>query len=236
MTSENVIGADPEAMCRLLETQGIPYQRFDHPAVFTCEQAERMVPAEADAVHTKNLFLRDKKGRRHFLVTVPYDKAVDIDALADEIGVNGLGFGSEERLLRHLGIKPGSVSLLALANDEARAVEFVLDKALWDAEAVHAHPLNFVGFGGFGFGLVGEVDRFQLSDAFRVVGHHANPQFAPRGPYFHRRLLPALPTCAMPVCTPTPSRKSSRSTPAHRSRTAGSASTIRSAARHASSG
>ena len=100
-----------------------------------------MAEAEPAGAKTKNLFLRDKKGRRHFLVTVPHDKAVDIDALADEIGVNGLGFGSADRLLKYLGIKPGSVSLLALVNDETQAVEFVLDKALWEADAVHAHPL-----------------------------------------------------------------------------------------------
>jgi Ala-tRNA(Pro) deacylase len=114
--------------------------RHEHPPVMTVEESLRLVP-KFPGRKTKNLFLRDKKGRRHFLVTVPHDKAVDIDALADEIGVNGLGFGSAERLQKHLGINPGSVSLLALVNDEARAVEFVLDKALWDAEAVHAHPL-----------------------------------------------------------------------------------------------
>jgi Ala-tRNA(Pro) deacylase len=114
--------------------------RHEHPPVMTVEESLRLVP-KLPGAKTKNLFLRDKKGRRHFLVTVPHDKAVDIEALADAIGVNGLGFGSAERLHKHLGIKPGSVSLLGLVNDEARAVELVLDKALWDAEAVHAHPL-----------------------------------------------------------------------------------------------
>jgi Ala-tRNA(Pro) deacylase len=114
--------------------------RHEHPPVMTVEESLRLVPKFPGA-KTKNLFLRDKKGRRHFLVTVPHDKAVDIDALAELIGVNGLGFGSAERLSKYLGIRPGSVSLLALANDEARAVEFVIDKALREAEAVHAHPL-----------------------------------------------------------------------------------------------
>ena len=53
-----------------------------------------------------------------------------------------MGFASAERLQKHLGIKPGSVSLLGLVNDEAHAVEFVIDRALWEAEAVHAHPLT----------------------------------------------------------------------------------------------
>jgi Ala-tRNA(Pro) deacylase len=127
-------------LTEFLAQHGIHAARHEHPPVMTVEESLRLVPKFPGA-KTKNLFLRDKKGRRHFLVTVPHDKAVDIDALADEIGVNGLGFGSAERLQKHLGIKPGSVSLLALVNDEARTVELVLDKALWDAEAVHAHPL-----------------------------------------------------------------------------------------------
>ena len=123
-----------------LAKHGIHPARHEHPPVMTVEESLRLVPKFPGA-KTKNLFLRDKKGRRHFLVTVPHDKAVHIDALADAIGVSGLGFGSAERLQKYLGIKPGSVSLLALVNDEARAVEFVIDKALWEAEAVHAHPL-----------------------------------------------------------------------------------------------
>ena len=100
----------------------------------------RLVP-KLPGAKTKNLFLRDKKGRRHFLVTVPHDVAVDLDALGAALGVGGVGFASAERLQKHLGIKPGSVSLLGLVNDEAHAVEFVIDRALWEADAVHAHPL-----------------------------------------------------------------------------------------------
>ena len=107
----------------------------------TVEESLRLVP-KLPGAKTKNLFLRDKKGRRHFLVTVrARQRRSIIDALAAAIGVNGLGFASAERLQKYLGITPGSVSLLALVNDEARAVEFVIDRALWEAEAVHAHPL-----------------------------------------------------------------------------------------------
>ena len=127
-------------LAAFLAGHGIEAARYEHPPVMTVEESLRLVPKFPGA-KTKNLFLRDKKGRRHFLVTVPHDKAVDIDAVAELIGVNGLGFGSAERLSKYLGIKPGSVSLLALVNDEAQAVEFVIDKALWEAEAVHAHPL-----------------------------------------------------------------------------------------------
>ena len=125
---------------QFLRKHGIEAPRHEHPAVMTVEESLRLVPRLPGA-KTKNLFLRDKKGRRHFLVTVRHDIAVDLDALGATLGVGGVGFASAERLQKHLGIKPGSVSLLALVNDEALAVEFVIDRALWEADAVHAHPL-----------------------------------------------------------------------------------------------
>ena len=106
----------------------------------TVEESERLVP-KLPGAKTKNLFLRDKKGARHFLVTVRHDLPVDLDALGSALAAGRLGFASPERLARHLGVTPGSVSLLALCNDAAGAVEFVIDRALWDAPAVQAHPL-----------------------------------------------------------------------------------------------
>ena len=114
--------------------------RHEHAAVMTCEEAERLVP-RLPGTKTKNLFLRDKKGLRHLLVSVPPTLAVDLNALGAALGAGRLGFASAERLARHLGIAPGAVSLLALVNDHAHAVEFVIDHALWDADAVQAHPL-----------------------------------------------------------------------------------------------
>jgi Ala-tRNA(Pro) deacylase len=119
----------------------IDAERHDHPPVMTVEESERLVPTLPGA-KTKNLFLRNKKGDRHFLVTVPHDRAVDLTALGAQLGAGRLGFASAERLERHLGITPGSVSLLALVNDSAHAVEFVIDRRLWQADAVHAHPLR----------------------------------------------------------------------------------------------
>lgn len=114
--------------------------RHEHAPVMTVAESERLVPPLPGA-KSKNLFLRDKKGARHFLVTVPYDLAVDLDALALQLGAGRLGFASADRLMKHLGVAPGSVSMLALVNDAANAVELVVDRRLWEAEAVHAHPL-----------------------------------------------------------------------------------------------
>jgi Ala-tRNA(Pro) deacylase len=106
----------------------------------TVAESERLVPPLPGA-KSKNLFLRDKKGARHFLVTVRHDLSVDLDALGMALGAGRLGFASADRLAKHLGVTPGSVSLLALLNDTAGAVEFVIDRRLWEAPAVHAHPL-----------------------------------------------------------------------------------------------
>src|SRR5450759_1931534 len=113
-----------------LDGHGIAYQRCDHPAVFTVAEMKRLVPP-LDGAHTKNLFLRDKKGRRHVLVVVGSDKQVDIKALSAALGLDHLSSGSPERLRKYLGIEPGSVSLLALLNDIKREVEVFIDRELW---------------------------------------------------------------------------------------------------------
>jgi Ala-tRNA(Pro) deacylase len=123
-----------------LRAHGITADRHSHPPVMTVEESERLVQ-KLPGAKTKNLFLRDAKGRRHFLVTVPHNLPVDLTALGAALGAGRLGFASPERLAKHLGITPGSVSLLALVNDRAHAVEFVIDRALWQADAVQAHPL-----------------------------------------------------------------------------------------------
>ena len=123
-----------------LTQHGIAAPRHEHAAVMTVEESERLVPKLRGA-KTKNLFLRDKKGARHFLVTLRHDLAVDLNLLGTALNAGRLGFASPERLQKHLGITPGSVSLLALINDQAGAVEFVIDRALWVADAVQAHPL-----------------------------------------------------------------------------------------------
>jgi Ala-tRNA(Pro) deacylase len=123
-----------------LRRHGIEAERHEHPAVMTVEESERLVP-KLPGAKTKNLFLRDKKGARHLLVTVPHDLAVDLKVLGSTLGVDRLGFASPDRLMKHLGVTPGSVSLLGLVNDAEHAVEFVIDRGLWEAAAVHAHPL-----------------------------------------------------------------------------------------------
>ena len=125
---------------QFLADNGIEYERHDHPAVYTVEEASRLVPA-LPAAKTKNLFLRDKKGQRHFLVVVPADKRIDIKSLPDVIGANRLSFGSADRLKKYLGVEPGAVTLFAIFNDPGCQVELIVDESLWQAEAFQFHPL-----------------------------------------------------------------------------------------------
>ncbi len=125
---------------QFLTDNQIDYERHDHPAVFTVDDVERLVPA-LPAVKTKNLFLRDKKGRRHFLVAVPAQKRVNIKALGAAIGAGHLSFGSPDRLKKHLGVDPGAVTVLATINDPDHAVELYFDSVLWAEETFQFHPL-----------------------------------------------------------------------------------------------
>lgn len=123
-----------------LDTHDIAYIRHDHPSVYTVEEADRLVP-DLPGAKTKNLFLRDDKGWRHFLVLVPSDKRVNLKALKAVLGVKRISFGSPERLKKHLGIEPGAVSLLAVYNDGDHKVEVIMDRDLWAADTFLFHPL-----------------------------------------------------------------------------------------------
>ncbi len=151
-----------ETFFNFLEANQIAYSRHDHPAVYTVEEADRLVP-ELAAAKTKNLFLRDDKGRRHFLVVVPGHKQVDLKTLKDRMGIKRISFGSPQRLQKHLGIEPGAVSILALYNDKALAVELFVDQELWTSESFQCHPLvNTATL---------EITRENLIHFLEITGH-----------------------------------------------------------------
>lgn len=128
-------------LLRTLEEQNLAYEMVEHVPVFTIEDALKATPSLA-GIKTKNVFLRDTKGARHFLVIVPHDKRLDLAALAGALSTSKLSMGSPDRLQRYLGVSPGAVSVFALINDAARAVELVIDAQVWAAEKVQAHPLR----------------------------------------------------------------------------------------------
>ena len=124
----------------ILEHLSIQYERIDHPAVFTSEEARRLVP-HRPAKAAKNLFLRDKKGKRHILLVIGDHKSVQFKDIERQTGLTHISMGSPERLMRFLGVTPGAVSLLALINDPEGQVEVLIDSELWAGEKIQAHPL-----------------------------------------------------------------------------------------------
>lgn len=122
-----------------LDALGITYDLYEHPPVFTGDEAAQHW-AGIDAARVKNLFLRNKKGDRHYLVILGIEKEADLRHLVKVIGDDRLSFGSPERLMTHLGLTPGSVSPFGLLNDSAHGVRVIVDGDLKNADRLIFHP------------------------------------------------------------------------------------------------
>lgn len=118
---------------------GIEQTTHDHPAVFRVEEGLDL-KADLPGLHTKNLFLKDKKGRL-WLISAAQDTVIDLKRAHRAMGADRLSFGNETLLWETLGVRPGSVTALGLINDLDRRVTFVLDRRLWEAAVVNFHPL-----------------------------------------------------------------------------------------------
>lgn len=149
-----------------LNANQFTYQRIEHPAVFTCAEADQYHAGVA-AVSTKNLFLCDKKARRFFMAVTDCEKTVNLDELSTQLGVSRLRFGSEENLGKLLGVTRGSVTMMALANDIEHLVELWIDSEIWQGENFLCHPLVNTAT------LV--LTKAELEHFFRLTGH--TPKF-----------------------------------------------------------
>jgi len=130
----------PEAFVQQrLDALGIAFERFEHPPIATAEEGQEHW-AGIDAVHSKNLFVRNQKGTRHYLVIVEATRRADLRAVAAQIGDGKLSFASPERLMKYLGVTPGSVSPFGLINDAERHVQVFIDRTLQSAPRVSFHP------------------------------------------------------------------------------------------------
>lgn len=119
---------------------GIAHVTHRHRPVFTVEEGVDLKAAMPGG-HTKNLFLKDKKGAIYLICAIS-STAIDLVAVSKLIGSGRFSFGSAERLMEYLGVEPGSVTLFALINDPDRKVTLVLDEALFDLDPVNFHPLK----------------------------------------------------------------------------------------------
>ena len=127
-----------DVVLRTLAEQNIPYQLWEHPAVYTIEEMDALDLPAPEAV-VKNLFLRDAKGRRYFLVVLSKEKQADLRALGERLGVK-LSFASPERLAACMGLEKGSVTPFGVLNDQERKVEVLLDQDLRTRPLVAVHP------------------------------------------------------------------------------------------------
>jgi Ala-tRNA(Pro) deacylase len=130
---------DRDRLLAWMADHGIDHLTHDHPAVFRVEEGLALKAAMRGA-HTKNLFLKDKKGRL-WLISARQDTTIDLKRAPVVLGSDRLSFGNETLMWETLGVRPGSVTALALINDPDRRVAFVLDRRLWDADIVNFHPL-----------------------------------------------------------------------------------------------
>lgn len=117
----------------------VPFEIIHHPAVFTMDQVQQL-GLDHQGMIVKNLFLRDAKGTRHFLITLSPEKRADLSLLQAQLGCSKLSFASEERLMKYLGLTKGSVSPLGVFHDSDHQVEVVFDRDLCGGERIGVHP------------------------------------------------------------------------------------------------
>ncbi len=130
----------PAELFAFLDRLGIPHSTVSHPPLFTVEQS-RALRGTIPGGHTKNLFLKDKRGA-YYLVVATEDAVIDLKSLHRRLGASGrFSFGSATALQELLGVEPGSVTPFAVVNDAGAKVAVVLDAAMLAHERLNYHPL-----------------------------------------------------------------------------------------------
>ncbi|MEA4845805.1 MAG: prolyl-tRNA synthetase associated domain-containing protein [Clostridiaceae bacterium] len=122
-----------------LNQLGIPFIQYEHPPVYTIPEIDDL-HMNMQGEHCKNLFVRNDNGNKHYLVLVSQEKKVDLKNLAKQIGSSRLSFASEERLMKHLGLTPGAVTIFGLLNDEEKKVIVIIDESLKKSKYICVHP------------------------------------------------------------------------------------------------
>ncbi len=128
-----------EKVFRYLEERGIEYSWYEHPEAPTIDIAKKFWKPDGSR-HCKNLFFRNHKGNRHYLVVFDADQNLAIRDLEQRLKQGKLTFASEKRMLKYLGVTPGSVSPFGLINDEENHVHLFLDENLLKEESLSYHP------------------------------------------------------------------------------------------------
>lgn len=153
--------ASRDNLFQFLDSLGICTSTIEHEAVFTVAESDRL---ERDIVggHTKNLFLKDAKGR-FFLVIAQSHTEIDLKTLHKTLGAARFSFGKAELLMEVLGVPPGSVTAFSVINDRLGRVTVVVDAALMGYDSVNCHPLTNTATT-----TIGRDDLFKF---MRATGH-----------------------------------------------------------------
>jgi Ala-tRNA(Pro) deacylase len=132
--------ATPDELFAYLESLGIAHKSVSHLPLFTVEES-RALRGKIPGAHTKNLFLRDKKGSVFLVVTLE-DAVLELRSLHRLLGASGrFSFGSADLMRELIGVEPGSVTPFAVINDKGLRVTVVLDAAMMAHEVLNFHPL-----------------------------------------------------------------------------------------------
>ena len=132
---------DKAGCLKWLDDNGYKYDKIEHAAVFTMEEMD-VAGITKNGNVVKNLFVRNAKGDKHYLVSAPEHKKIDMTKLALALGSTRLSFASPERMDKYLGVEHGSVSPLCVLNDENHEVVVAFDNSLMGEERIGVHPLE----------------------------------------------------------------------------------------------
>ena len=123
----------------ILKSLEIGFDYYEHPPVRTIDEA-RKYWKDIESAHCKNLLFRNHKGNRHYLVIIEHSHDLSIRDLEQKLKQGKLSFASDERMKKHLGVTPGSVSPFGLINDSTKHVHLFLDENLKNAKKISFHP------------------------------------------------------------------------------------------------
>ena len=161
MTETDELPPDARQLIEFLEEYGIHTRTVTHPPAFTVQDAQAL-RGRIPGGHTKNLFLKDKKGHLVLVVALE-DTQIDLKRLHKRIGVARLSFGKPELLEEVLRVKPGSVTPFALINDREHRVRVILDARMMQYEVLNFHPLVNTA--------TTSIDRDDFLRFLRITGH-----------------------------------------------------------------
>ncbi|MCI5679473.1 MAG: prolyl-tRNA synthetase associated domain-containing protein [Bacteroidales bacterium] len=146
-----------------LDEKGFAYEWVEHKAVYTIDEMEALGLEDMEDI-AKNLFLRDQKGKRHFLIVIRANKQANLKELGEKLGIGRLSFASEERLEKYMKLKKGSVTPLGVLNDETCAVEVFFDEDFLKMKKIGVHPNENTA-----------SVYLETEDLLQIIRQHGNP-------------------------------------------------------------